>query len=54
MDENWPEVVRNLRKAKQKWVRLTRVMGREGEDARKSGQVYLAVVQSVTIYGSET
>ena len=29
-------------------------MGREGAEARRSGHIYLAVVQSVIMYGSET
>ena len=47
-------MVRNLRKASRKWARLTRVLGREGADARTSGHIYLAMVQLVMIYGSET
>ena len=27
-DENWPEVVNNLWRARQKWAQLTRVLGR--------------------------
>ena len=49
-DNDWPMVVRNLRKARRKWVRLTQVLRREGKDARTSGQIYLAVVQSVLMY----
>ena len=33
---------------------MTRVLSREGADARTSGQIYLAVVQVFIIYGSET
>ena len=33
---------------------MTRVLGREGADARTSVQIYLAVVQLVLIYGSDT
>ena len=53
-DNNWPVVVRNLRRARQKWARLTRVLSREGAYARTLGHIYLAVVQSVMLYGSET
>ena len=45
-------VVRNLRKARRKWERLTRVLGREGADAQTLGYLYLAVVQSVLLYRS--
>ena len=53
-DDNWPEMVSNLQRACRKWVRLTRVLSREGVDAWTSGQIYLAVVQSVMLYRSET
>ena len=46
VDDNWPLVVINLRKSIRKWARLTRVLSREGTDARTSGQIYLLVVQS--------
>ena len=50
----FPEVVSNLRKAWWKWAQLTKVLRREGEDARTLGQIFLAVVQLVLLYGSET
>ena len=54
-DNNYcPAVVRNLWKARWMWARLMRVLSREGADAQASGQIYLAVVQSVLLYGSET
>ena len=49
-EDDCPAVVRNLRRARQKWARLTRILSSEGEDARTSGQIYLAVVKSVMIY----
>ena len=51
-EKNWPEVVRNLRHARQKWEQLTRILGREGVDAQISRHVYLVVVKSVLLYGS--
>ena len=47
-------MVRNLRRARRKWARLTHILIREGEDAQILGQIYLVVVQSVLLYGSET
>ena len=47
-------MVRNLQKARQKWAQLTRVLVREGVDACTLGQIYLAMVQSVLVYGLET
>ena len=47
-------MVHNLRRAIQKWARLTQILSREGEDAQTSSHIYLAVAQSVMLYGSDT
>ena len=49
----WPVVVNNLCRARKKWAWLTRVLRREGADARTLSQIYLAVGQSFMLYGSE-
>ena len=38
-DDDWLELVSNLQKARRKWARLTRVLGREGADARNLGYI---------------
>ena len=53
-DDDWLEVVRNLRLVQKKWARLTQVLGIEEEDAWTLGAFYIAVVQVVHLYGSET
>ena len=52
-DGGFPEVVRNIWRACQKWERLTRVLSRYGADARTLGQIYLEVLQSFMLYGSD-
>ena len=47
-------VVNNLWRERRKWAQLTRVLSREGADARTLCQIYLAVVKLVIIYRSET
>ena len=47
-------MVRNLRRTRQKWAWLTRILSREGADDRTLGQINLAVVQPVLLYGSDT
>ena len=37
-----------------KWAHLSHILIREGVDAQTSGKIYLAVVQSVLLYRSET
>ena len=53
-ENDCPVVVHNLQRPWQKWYRLDQVLSREGEYAHTSGQIYLAVVQEVILYGSET
>ena len=40
-DDDWLAVVRNLWRARQKWVGLTQLLIREGADARTLGNIYL-------------
>ena len=53
-DNNWMAVVRNLRRARQKWALTNRILSREGADSRTSGHIYLAVVKLVMLFRSET
>ena len=53
-DDDWPAVVRNLRRARQKWVWLTRILIREGANSQILGQIYLEAVQSAVLYWSDT
>ena len=53
-DEDWPEVARNLRKARVTWGRLARILGREGADPKVSHHFYIAVTQQVLLFGAET
>ena len=54
VDDNWPEVVGNLVKARKSWGTLLRVLSREGADKRVSGNFFKAVVQAVLLFGVET
>ena len=53
-DDNWLAVERNLRRAWGKWGRLKNILRREGEDKRTVGRFYVAVMQAVILFGSET
>ena len=44
-NNDWPVVVQKLWRECQKWVRLSRVLSREGVYDRTSGGIYMAVVQ---------
>ena len=52
-DKNWTEVVGNLRKARQQWAQLARVLRREGADAQTSGIFFMAVMHATLLVGSE-
>jgi len=54
IDVDWPAVVTNLKKARKTWGRMSRILGREGADAKISGTFYVAVVKQVLLTGSET
>ena len=53
-DDDWPAVARNLQKARARWGRLARIMGREGADPKLSRNFYIAVTQQVLLFGAET
>ena len=49
-----PAVVGNIRKARVSWVRLDRVLVREGADPKVSRSFYTVVTQQVLLFGAET
>ena len=53
-DENWPAAVSNLRKVQKRWVQLSKILGREGDDPWTSGNFYEAVLQATLLFGTET
>ena len=53
-DDDWPAVAGNIKKTRQIWGRLARVLGREGADPKFSRTFYIAVTQAVLLFGSET
>ena len=53
-DDNKPEVVRNLARAKKVWSRISRILSREGTTHRVSGLFFKAVIQAVLLFRAET
>ena len=53
-DDEWTAVVGNLQKARKKWERMSRILGREEAYERVSGIFFKAVVRVVLLFGSET
>ena len=51
--DNWPAVAVNLRKDREIWTQVTRILRREGADRRISWLFFKEVVQAVLVFGSE-
>ena len=54
LDKDWPSVISNTRNARKKWVRLLKVLGREGADSRTLGTLHREVAHMVLLFGSLT
>jgi hypothetical protein len=50
--DDWPAVVRNMAKARQRWAYISRILRREGATPRILAMFYKAVVQTVLLFGS--
>ena len=53
-DDDWSAVAGKLRKDKKIWIRMTRILGREGAEPKISGLFFKAFIQTVLLSGSET
>ena len=53
-DDDCPEVLRNVRKARRVWNRLGKLLRREGAEPRVSAMFYRSVVHTVLLFGAET
>ena len=51
---DWTTGVGNLWMAQNKWAPMSRILGKEGENARTLGTIFKDVVQVVLLFGSET
>ena len=53
-DRDWTAIAANIRKARQRWGMVARILSREGATTKTMGYFYKSIVQSVLLYGSET
>ena len=53
-DNDWPEVVNNLRKARRKWMKFSMIWGWGGGNDRTSRIFYKAIVQANLLFGLYT
>ena len=53
-DDDWPEVIQNLIKAREVRRRIERILSREGERLQVSTFFFKAIVHMVLLLGTET
>ena len=53
-DDDWPAVVQNLSWARKVWIRMSRILSREGAAPRVYSFFLKAVVQAVLLFIAET
>jgi hypothetical protein len=53
-DDDWPALQSNLKKAREKWSRIGRILSREKAKPRIMATFYKAIIQSVLLYGAES
>ena len=52
--DDWPTLLGNIRKARNNWGRLSRILSQEGTDPKVLGHFLKAVAQAVLLFGAET
>ena len=52
-DDNWPEVIANIQKARKSCSRMDLILGWEVADTRILGHIYIEVVESILLFGLE-
>ena len=53
-DDDWPAVAGNIRKARESWGRLARILGQVGAVLKGTCSFYTAVTQQVLLFGAES
>ena len=53
-DDDCPTALSNLRNARKKWARMSRIIGQEGANARMYGKIFKVVLQALILFDSET
>ena len=53
-DGNWAEFLQNIRKVKQVWERIRKMLQREGAEPTVSEKFNCAVIQALLLFGAGT
>ena len=52
-NDNWSEVIANIKNTMKSCSRMDLILGWEGADTRILGHIYIVVVQSILLFGLE-
>ena len=53
-NNDWPALYRNLKKARQRWSMIVRILDKDGSTPRAKGLFYKTIAMAVLLYGCET
>jgi hypothetical protein len=53
-DDDTKNIIEQLKRARQKWNSIAKILKREGANAKTMAKFYMAVVQAVLLYGAES
>ena len=53
-DNDTPTIIRQIKKSRQSWNGIARILRYEGANAITMAKFYLAVVQSILLYGADS
>ena len=53
LDDDWPALLQNIKKSRQVWGRLGKMLQREGADLAVLSNLYLPVIHAVLFFGEE-
>jgi hypothetical protein len=51
---DWPVIQHNIKKARQQWAKISKILTWEGSSPKVMGYYYKAVCQAILLYGCET
>ena len=53
-NDDWGEATNNIQRARQRWGMIKRILTRDGADKKMMKRFYMAIIQAILLYGSET
>ena len=53
-NSDWPALYHNIKKAQKRWGMVVRILEKDGATLHAKGMFYVAIIQSILLYGVET